>query len=165
MKARMAMGRVERGASIVNTGSICTRHVTVCERQATVLEAAQLMREQHVGDLVVIEMSGGRRVPVGMLTDRDIVLAIVAKQANPEKIFVNDVMSSPPALISEGDDLWLAASRMHLNGVRRLPVVDGAGELTGIVSLDDLLEAVSGLLSELWRVTGRQPHIEQKSRA
>ncbi|EDZ97249.1 putative signal-transduction protein with CBS domains [Burkholderia sp. H160] len=165
MKTDMAAGRVERGASIVNTGSICTRDVAVCERQATVLEAAELMRAQHVGDLVVVETSGGRRVPVGMLTDRDIVLAIVAKQANPEKIFVNDVMSSPPALVDEGDDLWLAASRMRLHGVRRLPVVDAAGVLAGIVSLDDLFQAVSGLLSELCLVTGRQPHIEQENRA
>ncbi|MGF6384294.1 CBS domain-containing protein [Paraburkholderia atlantica] len=123
------------------------------------------MREQHVGDIVVVETIGGRSAPVGMLTDRDIVLAIVAKQANPEKIFVNDVMSSPPALVDAGDDLWLAASRMRLNGVRRLPVVDAAGALTGIVSLDDLLEAVAGLLSELALVTDRQPHIEQKTRA
>ncbi|MGF6744197.1 CBS domain-containing protein [Paraburkholderia atlantica] len=123
------------------------------------------MREQHVGDIVVVETIGGRSVPVGMLTDRDIVLAIVAKQANSEKIFVNDVMSSPPALVDAGDDLWLAASRMRLNGVRRLPVVDAAGALTGIVSLDDLLEAVAGLLSELALVTDRQPHIEQKTRA
>ncbi|MBB5415335.1 CBS domain-containing protein [Paraburkholderia sp. JPY171] len=123
------------------------------------------MREQHVGDIVVVETIGGRSVPVGMLTDRDIVLAIVAKQANSEKIFVNDVMSSPPALVDAGDDLWLAASRMRLNGVRRLPVVDAAGALTGIVSLDDLLEAVAGLLSELALVTDRQPHIEQKIRA
>ncbi|MBB5424157.1 CBS domain-containing protein [Paraburkholderia atlantica] len=149
----------------MNTGTICTRDVTVCGRQATILEAAQLMREQHVGDIVVVETIGGRSVPVGMLTDRDIVLAIVAKQANPEKIFVNDVMSSPPALVDAGDDLWLAASRMRLNGVRRLPVVDAAGALTGIVSLDDLLEAVAGLLSELALVTDRQPHIEQKTRA
>lgn len=149
----------------MNTGSICTREVTVCAPQATILEAAQLMREQHVGDLVVVEVVDGRRVPVGMLTDRDIVLAIVAKQANPEKIFVNEVMSAPPTLVNERDDLWLAASRMRLNGVRRLPVVDDAGGLSGIVSLDDLLEAVSGLLSELWLVTGRQPHIEQKNRA
>ncbi|MGF6962148.1 CBS domain-containing protein [Paraburkholderia youngii] len=123
------------------------------------------MREQHVGDLVVVETIGGHSVPVGMLTDRDIVLAIVAKQANPEKIFVNDVMSSPPALVAEGDDLWLAASRMRLNGVRRLPVVDTAGALTGIVTLDDLLEAVAALLSELSLVTDRQPHIEEKNRA
>ncbi|NUY31082.1 CBS domain-containing protein [Paraburkholderia sp. JPY303] len=149
----------------MNTGTICTRDVTVCGRQATILEAAQLMREQHVGDIVVVETIGGRNVPVGMLTDRDIVLAIVAKQANSEKIFVNDVMSSPPALVDAGDDLWLAASRMRLNGVRRLPVVDAAGALTGIVSLDDLLEAVAGLLSELALVTDRQPHIEQKTRA
>ncbi|MCC8400518.1 CBS domain-containing protein [Paraburkholderia sp. MMS20-SJTN17] len=149
----------------MNTGSICTRDVTVCGPQASILEAAQLMREQHVGDLVVVETIGGRRVPIGMLTDRDIVLAIVAKQANPEKIFVNDVMSSPPALVNEGDDLWLAASRMRLNGVRRLPVVDTEGALAGIVSLDDLLEAVSKLVSELWLVTGRQSHIEQKNRA
>ncbi|WP_184247290.1 CBS domain-containing protein [Paraburkholderia atlantica] len=149
----------------MNTGTICTRDVTVCGRQATILEAAQLMREQHVGDIVVVETIGGRSVPVGMLTDRDIVLAIVAKQANSEKIFVNDVMSSPPALVDAGDDLWLAASRMRLNGVRRLPVVDAAGALTGIVSLDDLLEAVAGLLSELALVTDRQPHIEQKIRA
>ncbi|WP_233839076.1 CBS domain-containing protein [Paraburkholderia sp. ZP32-5] len=149
----------------MNTGSICTRDVAVCERHATILDAAQLMREHHVGDLVVVEMSGGRRVPVGMLTDRDIVLAIVAKQANPEKIFVNDVMSTPPALVAEQDDLWLIASRMHLNGVRRLPVVDAGGCLSGIVSLDDVLQAVSALLSKLWLVTGRQPHIEEKNRA
>ncbi|WP_184228931.1 CBS domain-containing protein [Paraburkholderia youngii] len=149
----------------MNAGTICTRDVTICRRQATILEAAQLMREQHVGDLVVVETIGGHSVPVGMLTDRDIVLAIVAKQANPEKIFVNDVMSSPPALVAEGDDFWLAASRMRLNGVRRLPVVDTAGALTGIVTLDDLLEAVAGLLSELSLVTDRQPHIEEKNRA
>ena len=74
-------------------GSICNRDVSVVAKDASVLEAARAMREQHVGSLVVVEESNGERTPIGILTDRDLVVEVLAKEVSPEAVTVGDVMS------------------------------------------------------------------------
>ncbi|MCA8003307.1 MULTISPECIES: CBS domain-containing protein [Burkholderia] len=150
----------------MNAAMLCTRDIAMCSAQTTVVEAAAMMRDTHAGDLVVVrEREGdGRCEPVGMLTDRDIVLAVVGPDAPAGSLFVGDIMSAPVAVANVDDDLWLLAKRMRQHGVRRLPVVGDDGELVGIVSLDDLLRAAAALLDELRLVAARQPYFEEKLR-
>ncbi|VWD15095.1 signal-transduction protein [Burkholderia lata] len=148
----------------MNAAMLCTRDVATCSARTTVVEAAAMMRDAHAGDLVVVRERDGRSEPVGMLTDRDIVLAVVGPDAQAGSLFVGDVMSAPVAIANVDDDIWLVAKRMRQYGVRRLPVVGNDGELIGIVSLDDLLRAAAALLDELRLVAARQPYFEEKQR-
>jgi CBS domain-containing protein len=145
--------------------TLCTREVASCGPQTSIVEAAERMRALHTGDLVVVREEGGVRIPVGMLTDRDIVLAVVSPGAAAQTLYAGDVMSAPAVVAHGGDDIWLLAKRMRLHGVRRLPVVGDDGGLIGIVTLDDLLHAAANLLDELRLIAARQPHFEEKRRA
>jgi CBS domain-containing protein len=113
---------------------------------------------------VVVREDEGARVPLGMLTDRDIVLAVVSPGAAPQTLYAGDVMSAPAVSADGTDDIWLLARRMRLHGVRRLPVLGDDGGLIGIVTLDDLLQAAANLLEELRLISIRQSHFEEKRR-
>jgi CBS domain-containing protein len=128
----------------------CSRTVAVVEPDATLREAALLMRNGHVGALVVIERKGGAMRPVGIITDRDIVIAVVAVPgARPEGIRVRDVMSPQLLLAHEDDGLSETVKTMREGGVRRLPVAAADGSLFGIVTLDDVLRVIGGELGNL----------------
>lgn len=115
----------------MNVGRICKRQaVTVTAEQGLIL-AAELMREKHVGFLIVVEQYGR---PVGVLTDRDIVICVVAKRADPSLLTVADIMTRDPATVDEGESVVNALRTMRRMGVRRLPVVGSKGLLTGILS-------------------------------
>ncbi|WP_038796394.1 CBS domain-containing protein, partial [Burkholderia mallei] len=102
--------------------------------------------------------------PVGMLTDRDIVLSLIAKEVDPAALFVGEIMSAPAAVVHEHDSLWTIAQRMRLTGVRRMPVVNADGALVGMVSVDDLLASVAALFDEIASISRRQIHFEEKAR-
>ncbi|MEM5371417.1 CBS domain-containing protein [Paraburkholderia azotifigens] len=150
----------------MKASDICSREVITCPSGTTVLEACKIMRANHVGDIVVVEATpGGEPRPRGILTDRDIVLEVLAREVDAATVFVDDAMSSPLVVAYGWEDMREVAKRMRLHAVRRLPVVGQAGELIGIISLDDLFESTCALLSELSLVTRRQPHFELKHRA
>jgi CBS domain-containing protein len=123
----------------LTTAEICTRNVTIAFKGTSISGAARLMRENHVGCLVVVEETGGQRIVVGMLTDRDIVTAVVAPGLNPETLHVDDVMTTDLVTAREEDSLIDLMRIMRQKGVRRVPVVGGQGELVGVVTLDDVL--------------------------
>ena len=103
---------------------------------------ARRMHDEHVGCLVVVEPNDGSDFPVGMLTDRDIAIEVVAFGLDPGTLTAGDVMSAKPVVVEEDDDLLDALAHMRERGVRRLPVVRPDGALTGMVALDNLLEAL-----------------------
>jgi CBS domain-containing protein len=107
------------------------------------------MREAHVGFLVVHSPDDALRRPVGVLTDRDIVLQIIARDVEPKSVTVGDVMTRQPLVANEADDLTDLLQAMRLAGIRRVPVVDERGALTGIMALDDAIALVTGLLCEI----------------
>jgi CBS domain-containing protein len=128
----------------------CSRTVAVIEPDATLREAALLMRDAHVGALVVTERKGGVTRPVGVITDRDIVVAVVAVPgARPEGIRVGDVMSAQLQVAREDEGLAETVKAMSQGGVRRLPVVTADGSLFGVVTLDDVLRVLAGELGAL----------------
>lgn len=127
----------------LDAGTLCTRVVTFAERGMPVSEAAQLMRGQHVGCLVVVEETAAGRVPVGVLTDRDIVTAVVARDVDARTLRVEDVMSADPVVVPEDMSVIDLLRTMRAKGLRRLPVVGAAGVLAGLVTLDDLLGVIA----------------------
>lgn len=127
----------------MTTGEICTRNVTIAFRATTLNGAARLMRENHVGCLIVVDEVGGRRIVVGVLTDRDIVTAVVASDLDPSTLNVEDVMTTDLVTAREDDSLIDLMHTMRGKGVRRIPVVGAAGELIGVVTLDDVLDILA----------------------
>jgi CBS domain-containing protein len=148
----------------MNVGEICIRDVVVASRDATVARAAQLMREFHVGDLVVVDESGGRRIPAGIVTDRDVVIGVVAPGLDPATLTAGDIMTGELITAQESDGVFETLQTMRRRGVRRLPVVDAAGALAGIVALDDILEIIAEELGAAIKVTAREQANEARRR-
>ncbi|MBE0575201.1 MAG: CBS domain-containing protein [Desulfuromonadales bacterium] len=142
----------------------CNREVVIVDRETTILEAAKLMRTEHVGDLVVTDSRNGRPVPVGILTDRDIVVELLAEEIELNKVSVGDAMSYELLSVKEQDGLQETIEKMSSRGVRRLPVVDAEGVLVGIVTVDDLMELMAEQLTGLVRLVGNQLVGERKRR-
>lgn len=143
---------------------ICNREVVIVQRENTVLEAARLMRQHHVGDVVVVDEGNGVRVPVGIVTDRDLVVEIIAPGLDPSAITVGDIMVPELAAAKESIGMFEAIEYMRAKGVRRLPVVDEGGGLVGILTLDDLLELLTEELLALGRLVQHERKKELLSR-
>lgn len=127
----------------LTAGDICTRDVVVSDPAMEVLQAAQLMRQHHAGCVVVTEQpSAFDRVVVGILTDRDIAMGVVALDRTPHGMRVGDLMSKEVVTAREDDSILDLLSAMRRKGVRRVPVTTGSGSLVGIVALDDVLEVL-----------------------
>ena len=127
----------------MNVGEICNRTTVFAYKSMSISDAARLMLEQHVGSLVVVEEINHGKAIIGMLTDRDIVVAVVARDFNAQTVRVADVMSSNPATCRTEDSMTDVLSQMRHHGVRRIPVTDAQDVLIGIVTMDDLLEIVA----------------------
>lgn len=145
--------------------SVCNRDVAFTTRETTVAAGAKLMRHGHVGSLVVVEqMNGGKRIPVGIVTDRDIIVEVIATGLDPATITMGDIMSGELVVGRESNSIIETLEIMRYKGVRRLPTVDGEGQLTGIVTVDDLLELLAEQLNELARVVAREQSHESAAR-
>lgn len=145
-------------------GDICNREVVTARLDMDAQEAAQLMREHHVGDLVVVEDRAGHSVPVGIVTDRDLVLEVLAQQVPPESITVRDIMSANLCTAPDSDDLANVLRLMAAEGVRRLVVVNPGGGLEGILTLDDVVDEIAEQLSLLARLIERGQKAERLHR-
>lgn len=138
----------------MSVGEYCNREVVVVERSESVREAVHLMRQHHVGSVVVVDARGDTARPAGILTDRDIVVEVLAEDVDPDKVNIGDIMSSDPVTVEESAALLDALEIMRKQGVRRLLVVNAEGVLLGMLAVDDLLELLGeqvGALVELIR--------------
>ena len=106
------------------------------------------MRLEHVGSLVVVNDD---QTPLGMITDRDIAIEVVARNLDPMKLTVRDVMTTPVVTAGPSESMVVALARMREFGVRRLPIVDEDGKLVGVISNSNLVEELSSLLDSLVR--------------
>ena len=143
-------------------GEICNREVVFVQRDTTIREAAQLMRQYHVGALVVVDH--GKSKPLGLVTDRDLVVEVLATGLDAAVITVGDIMLSEAATIAEHSGVFETIRYMRDKAVRRLPVVDGQGDLVGIVSLDDLLSLLAEELGQLSSLVSREQQRESHTR-
>jgi CBS domain-containing protein len=122
------------------------------------------MRENHIGSLVIVDEAARGRVPVGILTDRDIAVAVVAQALDPRTLTAGEVMTGEPVTANEQDDVLDTLQRMRRRGVRRLPVVAANGTLAGIVTLDDLLELVAEQLGDIVQAITAEQSREARTR-
>jgi CBS domain-containing protein len=118
---------------------VCTPNVVCCGAQTSVLEAARLMRHKHVGDLVVVDDPRDEGVPLGIVTDRDLVVEVLGNGLDPATTTLGSLMRTPVVIAHESEDTAQVLERMRAHGVRRIPVVAHEGETVGIITLDDLL--------------------------
>jgi CBS domain-containing protein len=141
----------------MRVSEICSRTVSTIPIGASVVEAARRMRQEHVGDLVVVDETNGRRVPVGLITDRDIVVGVLAKDTQHlHQLDVRDVIDGILVTATEDEDLGPVLHRMRSFGVRRVPVLDDKGSLVGLLSIDDVLPALSEEIAEVATLMSRQ---------
>jgi CBS domain-containing protein len=148
----------------MGVGEVCSREVVFAGRNDSVAQAARLMREHHVGSVVVADERDGKRFPVGIVTDRDIAIGVVALGLDPEKRNVEGVMPAELVCVRDTDGLGRAVALMRAQGARRLPVIDGAGALAGILSADDVLEILSQELYCLAGMVARGERLEREQR-
>ena len=116
---------------------VMTKDPVCCEPGDPVTRAAEMMRSHDVGSLPVVETIDSRRV-IGIVTDRDVVTKVVASNRNVSSATFNDAMTKNPAVCREDDDLERAMSLMADHQVRRMPVVDASGRLSGIIAQADV---------------------------
>jgi CBS domain-containing protein len=139
--------------------------VVFAAREETVATAAKLMRENHVGSIVVVEqVNSGKRIPIGIVTDRDLVVEVLAPGLDAKTITVGDIMGAELVTVREKEGLLETMEIMRYKGVRRIPVVDEAGQLIGIASIDDLLEVLAEEMTELAKIVAREQAHEAVAR-
>ncbi len=154
----------------MNIGDICNREVVFVNPDVTVHAACRLMRHYHVGSLVVVDTANddpaprARHVPVGMLTDRDIVIEVDAMELDARVITAGDIMSNDLVVAPESLSLTEAIDLMRFKGVRRLPVVNADNRLAGIVTVDDMLVVLAEAFSNIAHVVSREPSREKRTR-
>jgi len=148
----------------MNIGELANRVVTFAYRTTPLTDAARLMRQEHIGSLVVVEETDKGRVPVGILTDRDIVVAVVAGEVDPRTLTVGEVMQGELLTVREEDSVFDALRLMRRRGIRRVPVVTMTGTLAGIVTIDDLLGIVAEQLDDLVRAIAAEQAREARVR-
>ena len=130
----------------------------------TISACAKRMHAEHVGCLIVVEKNDGSQFPIGMLTDRDITIEVVAFGLDPQALTAGDVMSEKPAVVEEDDDLLDVLARMRERGARRLPVTRPDGALAGVIALDNVLEALGEQLDGMIGVLKAQQTRELRTR-
>lgn len=123
--------------------SVSTSKVQTCNTDATIAAVAKQMRTANVGDVVIVEERNGTTVPISLITDRDLVVYVMAKRLNPETTTVMSIPHRNLVTAYEGEQLEVAAQRMRWCGIRRIPLVDSAGALIGIICLDDVLHSLA----------------------
>jgi signal-transduction protein with cAMP-binding, CBS, and nucleotidyltransferase domain len=142
---------------------ICTHDVVTCARGAGVQELAQLMRDRHVGDVVVVDQGGEGTVPVGIVTDRDLVVRVLAKGLDIGAVTAGDLMGEPLTTASDSEGIYDAIWHMRTRGIRRLPVVDARGMLLGVVTMDDIAAHLAAELADMVSIVPRQGRSERQA--
>lgn len=145
-------------------GSLCNRNVVFAARDTTIADAANLMRHQHVGDVVVIDKVDGQHLPVGIVTDRDIVVEVIAMGLDAKVLTLGDILIGNLITADELDEREDTLRLMCLKGIRRLPVVNSNGGLVGIVTVDDLIGELALELTEISKLTLKEQRREMQFR-
>lgn len=146
-------------------GDICTRSVVTCRRDTRVAELARMMRDRHVGAVIVVEAkNSGRPRPIGVVTDRDLVVQVMAKGADPETLAAGDLVVGELARANEAESVYDAVWHMRRKCVRRLPVVDDRDGLVGILAVDDVVRALAEAMADVSHTAPQQLDRERLTR-
>jgi len=145
-------------------GELCSRDLVCAPAQTTVEEIVRLMRDEHVGIIVITKAPADEPVAAGVITDRDITFALLDRAGDIRGVRAEQVMNRDPLVLCEDDAVEDAIDRMRRRGVRRAPVVSTQGSLVGLISTDDLVAHVAGGLTGLAKLLEEQPGIERLRR-
>lgn len=140
----------------MSVGEICNREVIVCRQNESLSEAVALMHDYHVGCVVVVADSGTKSKPIGILTDRDIVVRVLHAMTDLATLRVSDVMSKELITARQNAEVFDSLELMRDKGIRRLPVVDSEDHLVGIITVDDLIELMAEQMIDLVRLSSRE---------
>lgn len=149
----------------MSAGEYCNRDVVIVKAADSLRSAIQLMRSHHVGNVVVVEKVAGANMPVGILTDRDLVLEVMAQDIDIDSVTVGDVMSDQLVTVTDDTGLDDSLDVMRAHGIRRLPVIDRSGNLQGIISIDDVLEVLADQVQKLAILVKTEQRREKHIRA
>jgi CBS domain-containing protein len=144
--------------------SFCMLDVECCSPRITAVEAAHIMRRKHTGDLVVIDDDADRPSPLGVITDRDLVVEVLAKGLDPALTTVGSIIRTPVVLADASEDSSEVLERMRRHGVRRIPVVGAGGKLVGIVTVDDMLKRFAADANLLTEIVSQEQNREMRTR-
>ena len=145
-------------------GEICSRSVVTCQRGASAFELARLMRDHHVGDVIVVDEAAGVVTPVGVVTDRDLVVEVMAKGVHPERLRAEDLIAVEIVTAFESELVYDAIWHMRGKGIRRLPVVNAHNHLVGVLTADDVTRFLAEELTEVTRIAAQQTKREEATR-
>lgn len=149
----------------MSVGAFCTRIVVFIGQDESAVEAAKLMRERHTGSLVVVaDARRGAFDPVGMITDRDLVVEVVAQEVDVDSVSVKDIMATNPVIAREEDSLHDTLKNMRARGVRRVPVIDTEGQISGVLSIDDIISLLASELNDVDSLILREQERERELR-
>lgn len=148
----------------MKVGEYCNREVVIIRKDESLKAAAELMRKYHVGDVILVNEELEKRIPIGIITDRDLVIEVLALGLEPEKLFSTDIIVEPLCLIQEDKSIFDALELMRDNKIRRLPVVDINGALVGIITIDDITELLTEMVGCIAEVINKQQKKELKRR-
>lgn len=149
----------------MRVGECCNRAVITATGETGIQEAAQLMREHQVGTLVIVSGENGARHPLGIVTDRDLVVEVLAQKTPRQELTLGDIMSSDLLTAGVDDGLWETLERMSARGVRRLPVVTRDNVLEGILSVDDVVQVLVDAQSRMVRLVRRERQVQPALRS
>jgi len=148
----------------MTVGEYCNRDVIIANGAESLRKAAELMREYHVGDLLLVEDRDDVRRPVGIVTDRDLVVEVMATGLDPDALTLGELVTGALFLVHEDDSLFDALEMMRGHGVRRVPVVDADGALVGIIAVDDVIALLAEILDDMAALVQRERDREQDHR-
>jgi CBS domain-containing protein len=149
---------------MMDVNLIYNHNVATIGKNAGVAEAAALMRVEHVGDVIVTEVRGDAQIPIGILTDRDIVVGVIAKGTAPDAVTAGDAMTRNLLTVREDASIDFALREMRRYGVRRAPVVRANGDLVGVIAVDDIIEHLAEQLGRLAELIRREQEAEPRTR-
>jgi CBS domain-containing protein len=146
----------------MESNKLISKKVITVKKDASVHEAAKLMRKHHIGDVVVLDSRSS--APIGILTDRDIVLATIALNIPYEGLNVGDIMTEKLVTVSQNTGIHEVIRLMKLHGVKRIPVVGAKKNLLGIISRDNVMRYLGDEFSSIGNSYHRQRTKEKERR-
>jgi signal-transduction protein with cAMP-binding, CBS, and nucleotidyltransferase domain len=146
-------------------GEICRSPVVTCRRETGVPQLALLMREHHVGAVIVVDEDDGRMLPIGIVTDRDLVVRVLAERIDPALLHAGDLLSGEIVTIDHREGIYDAIWHMRSKRVRRLPVVDARCHLVGVLTMDDVTRFLAEEMSDMSRIVPNQIEREGAGKA
>ncbi len=138
----------------MNVGEICDRNVVVVGKINSIYAAARLMRDHHTSEVVVVESRHGVNIPLGLITDHDIITRVIAEELNLDAISVGDILSPHVLTANEEDEMAVTLKRMRHKVVRRILIVSQNKGLIGILSVDDILDTLTEQLNDIDQIVG-----------